>query len=86
MTRGKFLRKIIFLFEKDFLTSDKQLTMTEDVYQENGYESREAYLRALAEDNGVELEIVKALAELLGPDEDFDGLVSAIEDAQDFEF
>lgn len=56
--------------------------MTEQsVYVENGYESRQDYLECLAEDHGVPVDMVKMLADLLGPDEDFDGLVNAVEDA-----
>ena len=47
-----------------------------EVYQENGYDSREDYLNSLSEDYGVPIDAVYALAEVLGPDEDFDGLVS----------
>ena len=53
---------------------------TKTIYQENGYESREEYLQCLAEDYGVELETVESLAMMLGPNEDFDGLVVALED------
>lgn len=52
-----------------------------DVYQEHGCASRDDYLRGLAEDYGVPLDAVLAIAEILGPDEDFDGLVSSLEDA-----
>lgn len=52
-----------------------------NVYRENGYNDREDYLSCIAEDYGPDLEqVVRPLAELLGPDEDFDGLVSALED------
>lgn len=51
-----------------------------NIYQENGYNSRDDYLECLADDFGVDLDAVKALADLLGPDEDFDGLVSTLED------
>ena len=51
------------------------------VYQRNGYEDREEYLSCLADDTGIALSTVLALADLLGPSEDFDGLVSAVEDA-----
>ena len=55
--------------------------MSTDVYKANGYEGREDYLSCLAEDYGLSLEeVVRPLAELLGPDEDFDGLVSSLED------
>lgn len=52
-----------------------------DVYQENGYKNRSDYLACLAEDYGLEDETVLLLAGTLGPDEDFDGLVTALEDA-----
>lgn len=56
--------------------------MQSNVYQQFGYTDREDYLSCLAEDNGVSLEaVVRPLAELLGPDEDFDGLVVAVMDA-----
>lgn len=51
-----------------------------DVYKENGYADRADYLSCLAEDYGVDLQTVQALADLLGPNEDFDGLVSSLED------
>ena len=54
-----------------------------NVYQENGYDSREDYLQSLADDLGIPLDAVLSLAEVLGPDEDFDGLVSSLEDAAD---
>ena len=55
--------------------------MSTNVYKANGYEGREDYLSCLAEDYGLSLEkVVRPLAELLGPDEDFDGLVSSLED------
>ena len=55
------------------------------VYQQEGYASRRDYLECLAEDIGVDKKTVFMLAELLGPDEDFDGLVTSLEDyANDF--
>lgn len=51
-----------------------------NVYKENGYADRADYLSCLAEDYGVDLPTVQALADLLGPNEDFDGLVSSLED------
>lgn len=50
------------------------------VYKQNGYADRDDYLNCLAEDYGVDRQTVDALAEVLGPEEDFDGLVSALED------
>ena len=51
-----------------------------DIYQKNGYENRMDYLKSLADDNGVPLSDVVFLADILGPEEDFDGLVSDLED------
>lgn len=52
------------------------------IYQEHGYANRREYLKSVAEDYGVELCNVFALADALGPNEDFDGLITMIEDYQ----
>lgn len=52
-------------------------------YGNTEFDSREQYLRSLAEEHEVDLDTVLTLAELLGPDEDFDGLVSALQDYTD---
>lgn len=52
------------------------------VYMENGYMNRKDYLGCLSDEYGVPREAVFALASMLGPDEDFDGLVAALEDAE----
>lgn len=54
------------------------------IYEEHGYKDRNEYLECLADDNGVALETVYALASVLGPSEDFDGLVTAVEDMSDY--
>lgn len=54
--------------------------MANTIYQEAGYPDRRAYLQSLAEGNGVHLSVVILLADLYGPNEDFDGLVTALED------
>lgn len=51
------------------------------IYTDEGYKNRKDYLQCLADDNGVPLETVYALAGVYGPSEDFDGLVTAVEDA-----
>jgi hypothetical protein len=51
-----------------------------NVYQENGYKSRKDYLTSLAAEYGVDYQSVACLAALLGSGEDFDALVSAVED------
>lgn len=53
------------------------------VYQEHGYENRKEYLECLALHYGIDTNSVFTLASLLGKDEDFDGLVSALEDYQE---
>lgn len=53
-----------------------------NIYQENGYADRDDYLTCLSEDYGVSIEDVFSLAEMLGENEDFDGLVLALEDAE----
>ena len=49
-------------------------------YLEYGAESRVEYLAMLSEDFDVDLDTVHALADVLGPMEDFDGLVTSLED------
>ena len=56
--------------------------MDKNIYQENGYANRDDYLTCLSEDYGVPIESVYNLAEMLGENEDFDGLVSALEDIE----
>jgi len=54
--------------------------MGTDIYNDNGYDNRDDYLQSLAEDYGVGLGTVKMLSDLLGPSEDFDGLVTGLQD------
>lgn len=49
-------------------------------YTDRGYENRRDYLESLALDYDVPRDTVFMLASFLGPNEDFDGLVSTIED------
>jgi hypothetical protein len=53
------------------------------IYTEEGYKNRRDYLDTLAADYGLPTATVYALAGILGPSEDFDGLVMALEDAAD---
>jgi len=56
--------------------------MTEkNVYQLNGYKDRDDYLAQLGDNLGIGSMYVNACADLLGESEDFDGLVSELEDA-----
>jgi hypothetical protein len=50
------------------------------IYQEHGFESRKEYLLDLADNMGLDPSIVFALADMLGSNEDFDGLVTSLED------
>lgn len=47
---------------------------------------RREYLNNLAEDYGVSKGTVYALADLLGQDEDYDGLISALEDLEGLDY
>ena len=53
-------------------------------YEKEGFESREEYLKSLSEDYGISYIEVKLLSDLLGPSEDFDGLINALEDYESF--
>jgi len=55
----------------------------EDVYKENGFDNRNDYLVFLAQEYGMSFNEVFHLANLLGENEDFDGLLSALEDEED---
>ena len=50
-------------------------------YQAHGYANRRDYLESLAQE--YPRDTVFALASMLGPNEDFDGLVTALEDYAD---
>ena len=54
----------------------------ENIYKEHGYDGRKDYLDNLAEDFGVDTDTVYALASMLGKIEDFDGLVTSLEDME----
>ncbi len=58
-----------------------------NIYQDLGLDcgTREEYLEYLAEEYGASLEAVKSYADIVGPDEDFDGLISYLEDYNDEE-
>lgn len=54
-----------------------------NVYEEHGYNSRSEYLESLAEEYDVDIGTVLSIAWVYGPGEDFDGLVTALEDMGD---
>ena len=70
-------------FREGALSSEKEKDDKKkaSIYQENGYTSREDYFRNLADDFDIDLDTVQMLARVLGPEEDFDGLVAALKDA-----
>jgi hypothetical protein len=45
-----------------------------------GYKSRADYLESLSLEYGVDLFIVENMADVLGPNEDFDGLVNMLQE------
>lgn len=51
-----------------------------NVYKQNGYKDRFDYLNLIAGDYGTDMMVITSLAEVLGENEDFDGLISALED------
>jgi len=53
------------------------------IYQQNGYDSRKDYLKSLSEELGIDLDVVYLAADMLGQNEDFDGLVTTLEDHSD---
>lgn len=55
-----------------------------NIYKENGYTNRGVYLNRLSEDYGIQLDTVLDFADLLGPEEDFDGLIDALDDYNRF--
>ena len=56
--------------------------MSNNQYQRFGFNNREEYLEALADyiNNDLDSSSFYAVADLLGPNEDFDGLLSMIAD------
>jgi len=62
----------------------KNKTTNEAVYTSNGYKDREDYLNSLADDRGIDRMTIDVIADVLGESEDFDGLINALEDLDDF--
>ena len=54
--------------------------MDKTVYQENGFSNRDEHLSDLADQYGVPKHVVYSISEMLGENEDFDGLISTLED------
>lgn len=54
--------------------------MNNNIYIERGYADRNEYLASLADEYGIHIFVVRAVANVLGQNEDFDGLVNALEE------
>jgi hypothetical protein len=54
----------------------------ENRYTLKGFNDRDHYLRSLADDYDTDINNVYAMADILGNDEDFDGLVACLNDIQ----
>ena len=51
----------------------------DDIYSKNGFKDRRDYLFSLSLDFGIPFSVVHSFADLLGPEEDFDGLIVELE-------
>jgi len=51
-----------------------------NIYVKNGYKNRRDYLKSLALEFDIPYSIVATCADMLGESEDFDGLVTTLED------
>jgi hypothetical protein len=49
-------------------------------YTDNGFKNRKHYLNSLAENFEIDKNTVYMMADLLGESEDFDGLITSLED------
>jgi hypothetical protein len=52
-------------------------------YKSHGYANRLEYLESLADELEIDRSTVFAAADILGPSEDFDGLVASLQDYAD---
>lgn len=60
---------------------NNERTLAVDIYRERGCETRADWLGLVADETGLTFRAVVAIADVLGPAEDFDGLVTSAEDA-----
>ena len=49
-------------------------------YTDHGYKDRNDYLQSMSDEYDVDIDTVVAISWVYGPEEDFDGLVAALED------
>ena len=66
--------------QSDFFNYEYKIREVKNQWQENGYTGRRQYLTELAVDFGIPYTRVMTFANILGPAEDFDMLVSMVED------
>jgi hypothetical protein len=59
---------------------NRERTIPLSRYEEEGCIDRFGYLKSLADEHGVAFDELLAIADALGPNEDFDGLVTTLED------
>ena len=52
----------------------------ESIYQQNGFKDRYEYLMHLSDMYGIPYDTIRIAADMLGPSEDFDGLITMIEE------
>ena len=58
------------------------MSTKKDIYKDNGYSDRDDYFVNLSLQFNIDLSSVYALSEVMGANEDFDGLVSSLDDYQ----
>lgn len=65
------------------LRLNAERTIPIERYEADGFFDRFGYLRDLAEEHGLDFDEMIEVVDLLGPEEDFDGLVTTLEDGAD---
>ena len=68
-------------FEKELLERELNDLKT-NKYKANGFKDRMEYLESLADEYDTDIETVLFMAEVLGPSEDFDALVTSLQDGE----
>lgn len=53
------------------------------IYTAEGFKGRRDYLESIADEMGLDTEVVFTIAAMLGASEDFDGLITTLEDYAD---
>lgn len=78
----KIKREIMEMYSEPKDDVEVPLDIIEDLdpYVSNGFKDRAEYLLHLSDEYMVPLDTVESLAETLGENEDFDGLVTAVQD------